>query len=133
MSSALEPEANRPGLPRPRAVAPDGVARPVPWSQGEVWGRASHSRIVRCEEESLCLVCGEYAGEGMAYVAPGDWSGRTPLHRPDLASVVDGGPLHERCEKIARAHCRELREMLKKGQVVVAPYRDLGPDVPLRG
>lgn len=121
------------GMPRPIAQHNDTM-RPVPWSQGKAWGSASVHRQQIAQVQSRCLVCGEIVYEGVVFVrteladkydeSHGDQNQKDSFTINDLPqeSVVVEGALHIECAKLARAHCKPIRERLKDGIYVEKPY-----------
>jgi|SRR6187402_1533769 len=124
------------GLPRPIHEDKHGVLRPVPWSQdGGRWGLTDQDRLYECTEHASCLVCGDRVTEGVVLNSTHWRLGQLMLFATlttllDDAAVADGGPLHDRCMKITRAHCRSVRESLQNGTLVIRPFMGLEPKAP---
>lgn len=122
------------GLPRPVAEDRLHKLRPVPWTQKDgQWGVGdSLGRLSQAQNKSLCLVCGEKVDEGLVFWdKSGTYSSeaKEPIAHAafvDLSTranyIADGAPLHVRCAKITRAHCRTIRERFASGQITLVPY-----------
>ncbi|MEU3010208.1 hypothetical protein [Nocardia asteroides] len=120
--SCLEDEredGHTPGLPRPRS---DGM--PVPWTTfmldiDDVWWRTVDTpRLLRCQAEWLCQVCGLELSS-VAWVVV-DCEG----------GVVSDAAIHRHCLAIARRWCPELKQSAY--EVLPAdPQRILADGVPL--
>lgn len=88
------------GLPRPIL---DGM--PAPYSGSDTkHGVPDNKRLVECINKDVCTVCGESF--------PEDEDRRfTAAHVDKPTILLDFGHLmHERCAKIALAHCPHMRE-----------------------
>jgi hypothetical protein len=123
-------DQNVAGMPRPLGRTRDGAIRPVPYTQsGTDWGVIDTRRKHFGMDRSLCLVCGETVEEGFVlWVRINSDGVADPLENvcaSDLAHarISDNGPLHDRCLKITRAHCRRVRTDIANGLTIVLPYR----------
>lgn len=122
------------GLPRPLDTykprdRPDVPEKrlPVPWNQSSAWGAIEPVREARCIVNSYCQVCGLVVEEGVVIVCPNKGSRIKPAYfHQDLGvnfTIVDNAPLHERCAKLAFAHCPDLREDPQNRKYRLRPYR----------
>jgi hypothetical protein len=130
-------EHEKTGLPRPVAPTADGgPLRPVPWSQeshdgGTKWGILDDDRGAQAGVDSLCLVCGAHVAEGVVLLVKTSLRNidQVPLianrRHLDELWVADGGPLHDVCLKITRAHCKSVRENLDREHFTIIRYMDI--------
>lgn len=86
------------GFPRPMA---DGL--PVPWitpvgDQGPVWDQVIRHRIIDCQRDWLCQVCGMPLPSRAWVLVEGE------------SVVMDDAAMHEQCMKLALARCPHLSE-----------------------
>ena len=106
----------------PREVA-DGL--PVPFAvrrsdQGDVaWASIDSKLTLLCTLDQRCHVCGDELADDEAW-AFHDFMGR----------VVDGWVMHQRCARMARAHCPHLRAEL--GDTLFVHQADPGIAAALR-
>lgn len=119
-SVEVEREDGRvPGLPRPRS---DGM--PVPWTTfmldvEDVWWRAMDMpRLLRCQAEWLCQVCGlDLASTAWVVVGP-------------EGEILSDAALHGDCLTIARRWCPELKHSTYEA-IEVDRHRILADGLPL--
>lgn len=121
------------GMPRP--IGDDGKGggpKPIPWTTGDA-GRfgVSVGLEYECEEKSWCLVCGKkvYSGKVFALTPAAEGNYRsTPVKelytQKDIGdTVLDQGPMHNKCALLTRAHCKEVRRLIADGEVEEVRYR----------
>lgn len=122
------------GLPRPLDSykprdCPDVPEKllPVPWNQSTSWGAIEPIRESKCIVNSYCQVCGLAVEAGVVVVCPNKGHRIKPAYfHSDLGmnfTVVDNAPLHERCAKLAFAHCPDLRDDPNDRKYRLRPYR----------
>ena len=106
-------EVNPPGWPRP---VHDSL--PVPWitrvdPEGPAWSRVDLHRLLRCQQEWLCQVCGEALPERAWVVL-------------DQGGVVNSdAALHRRCLALATAHCPWLETPPERFRIVEVSRADI--------
>lgn len=102
------------GLPRP---LDDGL--PIPFAvsqswQGVLWAQINTKLTMLATLAQMCHVCGDPLDDDDA------WAFLDAMGR-----AVDGWAMHERCAKLAKAHCPFLRDGAESSEVFAAPAADV--------
>jgi hypothetical protein len=103
------------GWPRPQIEG-----RPVPWltpcaGDSVAWADVLEHRLVQCQTDWLCQVCGERLST-TAWVV---------LERSDI--VVSGAAMHRRCLALAQRWCPRLSDNREHYEVAEISRDELGP------
>lgn len=113
------------GLPRPLYEG-----KPVPFTaklqsrQGRTvpdFSNVHKPRMNRCLTRNLCILCGDPLEDTCCVI--GRYRGGQTL--ASAMEFIDEGVLHERCARMAKAHCPELKP--DSFQILTGPTADLEP------